>query len=526
MKKTTLAQQNKSSLNEVIKIAIMAVGGQGGGVLSNWIVDLAEKNGYYVQATSVAGVAQRTGATIYYLELFPRGPERPVFSLHPSQGDVDILIASELMEAGRAVMRGFVTPDRTVVIASTHRTLAVPEKIAPGNEIGNSNIVLEAVPKVSRRFISFDMEEIATESGTVISACLFGALAGSEELPFGDSSFEEVINASGRGVEASLKAFKKSLALAKSNPPLASSDQLQENNNPTPKPRLSGPLHLLKDFDQLKLRLDNMPEPVRDIGLHGLCKVVEFQDIQYGVEYIDRVDDILKLDKAHDGENHQFAFTVTAAKYIANAMSYDDLIRIADVKTRGNRIERIEDEVALEADNVLRLTEYFHPRATEVCGLMPVKLGKYVEARPKLFNWLDRRINRGRRVRTDKFGWFFILYMVAGLRWLRRGSLRHQMEMAQISNWLVKAIESFETDYDLGVEVLNAYRLIKGYGDTHQRGKSKFHKVLDGIKLVMGREDSADWAHRLQTAALAEEGHDKLDGAIKTIRSFTEETTG
>jgi indolepyruvate ferredoxin oxidoreductase beta subunit len=52
-----------------ITIAIMAMGGQGGGVLVDWIVDLAENNGYLAQSTSVPGVAQRTGATIYYVEL-------------------------------------------------------------------------------------------------------------------------------------------------------------------------------------------------------------------------------------------------------------------------------------------------------------------------------------------------------------------------------------------------------------------------------------------------------------------------
>ncbi|MEM1161566.1 MAG: 2-oxoacid:acceptor oxidoreductase family protein, partial [Pseudomonadota bacterium] len=93
----------------------MAVGGQGGGVLANWIVDLAERGGYAAQMTSVAGVAQRTGATIYYIEMAPRGSHQPVFALAPSPADVDILIASELMEAGRAVMRGFVTPDRTTL---------------------------------------------------------------------------------------------------------------------------------------------------------------------------------------------------------------------------------------------------------------------------------------------------------------------------------------------------------------------------------------------------------------------------
>ena len=93
-------------------------------MLADWIVDLGEHNGWLAQATSVPGVAQRTGATIYYVELFPtdaaRGAE-PVLALMPMPGDVDIVLASELMEAARAVQRGLVTPDRTTLIASTHR---------------------------------------------------------------------------------------------------------------------------------------------------------------------------------------------------------------------------------------------------------------------------------------------------------------------------------------------------------------------------------------------------------------------
>ena len=81
------------------------------------------------------GVAQRTGATIYYLELFPKtgamsAGRAPVLALTPVPGDVDIVIASELMEAGRAVQRGLVTPDRTTFIASTHRVFAMTERIA------------------------------------------------------------------------------------------------------------------------------------------------------------------------------------------------------------------------------------------------------------------------------------------------------------------------------------------------------------------------------------------------------------
>ena len=120
-----------------ITIAIVAMGGEGGGVLADWIVDLAEHAGYLAQTTSVPGVAQRTGSTIYYIEIFPESSvgagKSPVFALMPVPGELDIVLASELMEAGRAIQRGFVTSDRTTLIASTHRVYSMTEKIAIGD---------------------------------------------------------------------------------------------------------------------------------------------------------------------------------------------------------------------------------------------------------------------------------------------------------------------------------------------------------------------------------------------------------
>src|SRR4029077_17608603 len=114
-----------------LSIAILAMGGQGGGVLTAWIVDTAESEGCVAQSPSVPGVAQRTGATIYYIEaLPPRDGVAPILSLMPTPGDVDVVMAAELMEAGRSVLRGLVTPDRTTLIASTHRALAIAEKAA------------------------------------------------------------------------------------------------------------------------------------------------------------------------------------------------------------------------------------------------------------------------------------------------------------------------------------------------------------------------------------------------------------
>ncbi len=153
-----------------LTIAAQALGGQGGGVLVDWIVDLAEANGFIAQSTSVAGVAQRTGATIYYIEMVPRSAlpadgRQPVLAQMPVPGEVDVVIASELMEAGRAVQRGFVTPERTAVIASSHRTFSADEKVVPGNGIADAAAVIQAVREQARRFICADLAALAVAAG-------------------------------------------------------------------------------------------------------------------------------------------------------------------------------------------------------------------------------------------------------------------------------------------------------------------------------------------------------------------------
>src|SRR5579885_2992286 len=102
----------------------------------------------------------------------------------PVPGEIDIAIGAEWMEAGRAIQRGFVTPDRTTLIASTHRALAVVEKQTPGDGIADSGVVLDAARAAAKRLIAFDMGRAAEQSGSAISAVLFGVLAAAEALPF------------------------------------------------------------------------------------------------------------------------------------------------------------------------------------------------------------------------------------------------------------------------------------------------------------------------------------------------------
>jgi indolepyruvate ferredoxin oxidoreductase beta subunit len=501
----------------LIKIAVLAVGGQGGGVLADWIVDAAERSGFVAQSTSVAGVAQRTGATIYYIELSPDRGKQPVFALSPAQGDVDIVIAAELMEAGRAAMRGFVTPDRTTLIASSHRIPAVSEKIVPGDGRAPAAAVEKAAGAAARRVVAFDMEAIAVAAGSVISASLFGALAGSGALPFARDSYEAAIRASERGVAASLAAFAEAFRRADEGGEAAPPGGRSAERARPAASGVGGPPRLLAAWRALQARADGLPAGVREMARRGLAKVVDYQDPAYGGEYLDRLAQALAL----DDDAHGHRLSVAAAKHLANAMCYDDILRVADLKTRAARTARVRRAVAADARSVVQVTEYFHPRIEEFCGTLPAGLGRAIEARPRLARTLDRLINRGRRVRTDSLGGFAVLWLIAGLSRYRRRLLRHQVESRHLQAWFALARVHAPEHYDLAVEILNCRRLIKGYSDTHARGQSKFDRVLSAVPQLAGRSDGADWLRRLREAALMDEKGELLDGALQTVASLS-----
>ena len=250
-----------------IRISINALGGQGGGVLADWIVVLGEAEGWVVQSTSVPGVAQRTGATVYYLELCPSDPagREPVQALMPVPGDVDIVIASELMEAGRAIARGLVTPDRTTLIASSHRIFAIAEKSAMGDGIVSPAKVLDACRTSSRQLVLADLQTLAERFGSVISAPLFGALAGSGALPFARGAFEAAIRRGGVGVESSLRAFSAAFALAGAPAPVAEAAEFPARAITLAALRreVSQRLPSADSADQLPLGIGNCDDPIK-----------------------------------------------------------------------------------------------------------------------------------------------------------------------------------------------------------------------------------------------------------------------
>lgn len=487
-----------------ITIAVLAMGGEGGGVLADWIVDMAEHEGYLAQTTSVPGVAQRTGATIYYIELFPEAAARaadhePVLALMPTPGDVDIVIASELMEAGRAIERGLVTPDRTTLIASTHRVYSMIEKMAMGDGRVDPHNFVEAGKVAAMRFVRTDFAQLAEQNGSVISAALFGALAGTGTLPFSRDNFEAAIRRGGIGVDSSLKAFAAGYARADAhdNGEMAAATEAAIQ----PGPALAA----------LAERALEFPKLVQPVLRAALVRLADFQDPDYAAEYLERLQPILAIDGRYgDGG---FRLLGETARHLALWMSYEDAIRVADLKIRRSRFTRVASEVRQGEGQLLEIDEFMHPRVEEVADILPSGLRRWL-----LGSSIARHVIGGSRVvRTTSIRGFLQLWAVASLRRWRRNSLRFQAEHRRITDWL-KAIEaSAPENYELAVAIAECQRLVKGYGDTHVRGNASFDAVIGALPKLRGVGNPAQTMRRLLDTALADDGSKQLRMALQDI---------
>jgi indolepyruvate ferredoxin oxidoreductase, beta subunit len=490
-----------------IKIAILAMGGEGGGVLADWIVDLGEHNGYYAQTTSVPGVAQRTGATIYYVELFPRElADRagcvPVLALMPLPGDVDVVLASELMEAGRAVQRGLVTPDRTTLVASTHRVYSIAEKMAMGDGRVDSDALITHAGKAAKRFVRFDMAQAAEACGSVISAVLFGALAGTGVLAFSREQFEATIERGGVGVKPSLRAF--GAAYLKAN-------EVEQPVDDTAEFAPAGSGAKLRDAKVAALveRVHTQfPVEVQQIVSEGVRRLIDYQDPDYAGLYLDRLAEVGRVLRQQD-----IALVRETARHLALWMSYEDTIRVADLKTRGSRFERVRGEVRAQEDQLLAINEFMHPRIEEICETLPASLGKWL-MRPHWVHRLVRRFTQeGRVITTSSLRGYLMLYAVARMRGWRRATLRYQAENARIEHWLGQVRDAAQRNTALAVEVAQCQRLVKGYSDTHARGLANYEKLMSAVARA-GALLAPATLRELRGAALADEHGKNLQEAL------------
>jgi indolepyruvate ferredoxin oxidoreductase, beta subunit len=495
-----------------LSVLICALGGEGGGVLSDWLMEIARKAGYAAQATSIPGVAQRTGATTYFFELYPvpvaqLAGRKPVFSLNPIPGSLDVVIASELLEAARCASNGLPSSDRTVFITSTSRTFTTAERTAMGDGRLDSAALLALVQAVSRVHHALDMQRVATDNSTAVSAVMLGALAASGVLPLDRSICEEVIREGGRGAQASLQGFAAAWQMITQTKLQAEQAQLLVN--------------LIDDSEKKLPELAGFPIQINDMLRLGWLRVTEYQDRAYGKLYLSRVRSLLDAEHRADADAlHGMHLTREVSRWLALWMSFDDIVRVADLKSRAARTERVRREVKIKSGDVLAVYEHFKPGVPEIAGLLPKPIAD------RLLAWDQQRIAEGRepwampiKLASHTVVGTLLLRLLATFKYIRPFSSRYAEEQALIEEWLKAVTAGLAEDWQLGYELALCGRLMKGYGETNHRGRDN---LLHVIRHVANDEHTTATARaaairRAREAALTDEAGSQLDRVLKEL---------
>lgn len=478
-----------STPSRPVSLVIGALGGQGGGVVVDWMTRVAAASGWLIQATSVPGVAQRTGATIYYLEMFPESAlpadgRRPIMALMPSPGDVDVVVASEWVEAGRMIQRGLITPDRTTLIASTHRSYTVAEKSHPGDGRADPAAIRQEAEQAARRLVALDMDALATRNGAVISAVILGCIAGGSGLPFALDAYRQAIRDNGIAVESNLRAFDAALKHLEAGAANA--------ETAVPAGGLDGVVLPSALVERLEHEFPESSWPVLRLGL---ARLVDYQDARHAALYLDRLAPFASGSAAVDPE-----LLEATARGLALWMSFEDTIRVAELKTRPERLAQVMRPASTRPGSIVELTDFLRPRVEEICGTLPAGLGAWMRGSPA-WRKLIGRWTGGRKIRTSTITGYLFLRSLAGLKRWRRFTLRYREENEAMEAWLQAIAASAASRPALALELANCQRLVRGYGDTHERGLARFQEILAGFAAAA---DPAAWVAEQRTRALAE----------------------
>jgi indolepyruvate ferredoxin oxidoreductase beta subunit len=205
------------------------------------------------------------------------------------------------------------------------------------------------------------------------------------------------------------------------------------------------------------------------------------------------------------------------ARWLALWMAFDDIVRVAHLKLKASRSERVRREVAARDDEIVKVFDYFKPGVPEFAALLPRLLAE------RLTRWDEGRRAAGReawswpmKIGTHTVCGALALRFVASLKGQRRRGSRYVLEQALIQRWLDAVVQGAAEDWSLGHELAQCGRLIKGYGSTNERGKRNLLHIVDHLARPTGAGTSqrADAIRAARTAALADDAGHALDTTL------------
>ena len=367
--------------------------------------------------------------------------------------------------------------------------------------------LLDVVNTCSRESQVWDFSAMAKEQGTMVSAVMFGAIAASGLFPMAREHYETTIGTGGSSA-ASLRGFNAAFERVRQTQTvqaMLADDQADQATPVADEPALDG-----------------FPAPVRELAALGFARLCDYQNRAYALCYVHRLQQVLDAENAIDPTHaNGHAASREAARWLALWMAFDDIVRVADLKSRASRSQRVSLEVKQQDGELLRIYEHFKPGVPELAALLPAWL-----ATP-LLRFDKARVLKGReplalplKIGSHSVGGMLALRLLAGLKWLRPLGSRFAVEQADIQDWLNTLCSGLREHHGLGLQLALCGRLIKGYGSTNERAKRNLQHILQHLapaSVNPSPPGRADAVRQAREAALTDEAGSALDQRLQAL---------
>jgi hypothetical protein len=254
---------------------------------------------------------------------------------------------------------------------------------------------------------------------------------------------------------------------------------------------------------------DGLPDAVVPIASDGIERLIDYQGPGYAQLYVDRLKRFVGrrgLDDVLLGE---------IARLMAQRMSYDDPIRIAQTK-----LAELDAGAAKATARSPEDVKKF--RWDELVEALPAAVADPVLGVLEWVGWLHRPVS----IRFSTAGRLGIrrLKIEAGLRRWRLFSVRYGTERAWVERWLHMIDRALNKQPQAAAEIVQSATMIHDYGDVYRRGLADWHLIIDGLAKptfdgALALQDLAGAIKEARAAALPDQRQAALKRKIAEIRA-------
>jgi hypothetical protein len=249
-----------------------------------------------------------------------------------------------------------------------------------------------------------------------------------------------------------------------------------------------------------------LPEAAVPVVSDAIHLLIEYQGTRYARLYIERLTRFVGKRGVND------AMLVEIARLMAMRMSYEDAIRIAQLKLL--ELEAYPDTP--RADDVRKL------RLDEMVEALPTVVAEPILDVLNWLGWVHKRVS----IHFSTANRFSIrrLKIEASLRRWRRYSIRYSKERLWVERWLHMIDRSLSKQPAAAPAIVQTATMIEGYGDVYRQGLADWNAIIDGLVKptfdgVLALPDLGIAVTEARAAALPDPRQSALKRKIAEIRA-------